>query len=307
MQFFKGLCLFGLSFGVVFCAVCFANADVSFVSNPIWLSTSKTTEGTAVQVSTVVTKQGTETISGTVTFYADGDVIGTSDFALPADVGGVVVTATFTPETGTHTLSAKITRAIAVRGDTEEVMTTTSEVKVGEPLVVESDNDRDGIPDASDPDDDNDGVSDADERAQGTDPLKKEATPAVAGTSMASFSGATDAAKNVGAVIFEKTEALRESAANYFDTKLKDAEAARDAKRDAADDFLEEDIEEKLVADPKPLSEQLQDTSGMFEGLKIQAYKALLFVFDNIFVFYFLSIVIILWIVRKIWRRHSLD
>ena len=309
MQWVKGLCLFGLSFGVVFCVACVASAaEVSFVSNPLWLSTTKTTEGESVQASTVITKQGAEAISGTVTFYANGKELGATDFSLSSGVGGVVVALSFVPEKGTSAVSAKITHAVV--GD--EAITVTGEAKAGVTLVVEPDNDRDKIADATDPDDDNDGISDADEKKNGTDPLKKEvvqsAAPSVAGatTSTGDFVGqATSVAKNTGSLLFAKTEGFRLSAGDYFDTKIAEAEAVRKAKQAAAGEEM--DLDERLVAGPKPFMEQLKDTSGLFEGIKIQAYKVLAFIFGNVYAFYIVIILFVLWLLRKVWRRHSLD
>lgn len=307
----KGLCLFGLSFGVVFCAACFASAEgVSFVSNPVWLSTTKTTEGETVQASTVITKSGADAVAGEVTFFSNGKNIGTKDFSLPSNVGGVVVAVSFVPEKGTHLVSAKVTRATVTRNGSEEAVTVSGEAKAGETLTIHPDADHDTIVDSTDPDDDNDGVSDVDETKNGTDPLKKEASaaPAVAGTSTANaISGATETAKTIGAQVFAKTEDLRNSVANYFDAKLTETEVAQKAKQEAAKDFVEVDIDERLVADPKPLAEQVKDTSGIIEGLKLQVYKTGAFIFSNIYAFYIILIALILLIVRKIWKRHSLD
>lgn len=307
----KGLCLFGFSFGVVFCAACVAGAaEVSFVSNPVWLSVAKTTEGVSVQASTVVTKQGDEAISGTVTFYSDGKALGTSDFSLPAGVGGVIVALSFVPEKGTHAVSAKITKAAAGN----EALTVTGEAKAGEKLVVEPDNDRDQISDAVDADDDNDGVSDADEKKAGTDPLKKEVAaetaPAVAGASTTAngiVDQATEAAKSASSAVLAKTEDFRLSAGKYFDTKLAEAEAAKKAKQEAAKPEDGTDLDEILVAEPKSLTEQVKDTSGILERVKIQAYKALSFVFNSFYAFYIILVLLVLWILRKIWKRYSLD
>lgn len=312
MQWVKELCLFGLSFGIVFCAACFASAEsVSFASNPIWLSDASVTEGTPVQVSTVITKQSDEAISGTVTFYAGEAVIGISDFSLTKNVGGVVVAVSWVPSRGTHGISAKITRAVVSRAGTEESLPISGEVKAKETLIVAPDNDRDAIADANDTDDDNDGIADADETRNGTDPLTKEAAPApqVAGaaTSSGALGKATDIAKNTGALIFAETEELRNSAADYFDAKLAETEAARKAKQEAAKPNDGADLGKLLVAEPKSLTDQVKDTSGLLEGIKMQAYKMLSFIFGNIYAFYIVLIFIVLWILRKIWKRFSLD
>lgn len=303
MQWMKSLGLFGVSFGIVFCAVAFANAqEVSFVSNPLWLSTTHTTEGETVLASTVITKTTDESVNGEVEFFSNGKSIGTKEFSLPSNVGGAVVAVSFVPEKGTHLVSAKVTRA--TRGENQ--VTVAGEVKAKETLTIDPDNDRDQIADAKDADDDNDGVSDEDEKVAGTDPLTKAAAPAVAGASTSSaVTQATETAKNLGAKIFEQTEALRNSASNYFDEKIAEAEAQKKAKEDAADDF--EDIETRASGDGKPLSEQVKDTSGLVERFKIQAFKIGSFIFSNMPVFYIVTIGLILLILRKVWKRHSLD
>jgi hypothetical protein len=301
VKFLESLSVFAISFGVVFCAVCVAHAqEVSFVSNPVWLSSTKTTEGESVQASTVVTKQGVEAISGTVTFYANGKSLGTSDFSLPAGVGGVVLALTFVPEPGSYSVSAKITKAVSGG----EVLEVVGEAKASGSLVVEADNDRDKIADAADSDDDNDGVSDADEKKAGTDPLKKEVAQSVPVPQVAGASAIADQAKAAGGVVFERAEDFRTDSAAYLERKIKEEEAARSLKKQET--VLEEDLDATLVH-PKSFTEQISDTSGILEGVKIQAYKAAHFVFDNVYVFYLVIIAFILWLLRKIWRRYSLN
>jgi|GEM_PF-1693685 len=306
MWLVKSIFLFGISFSVAFAAVSIADAqEVGFVSNPVWLSTEKTTEGETVIASTVITKKGADAVSGTVEFFSNDTSIGTADFSLPADVGGAVASVTFVPTKGTHAVSVQITRAVTVSGDIEKEVRVTAEAKAANALTVEPDNDRDGISDAKDADDDNDGVSDADEKVQGTDSKKKEAvTPTVAGTSTSSLDGATETAKDITATVFSHSETLRHSMANYFDRKKDEAAKERAAKQAAAKDLP--DIEEKLV-NPKPLTEQIQDTSGFFEGFKIQFYTIGSFFTDSVLVFYGVAVFILLVVLRKLWRRHSLD
>jgi len=284
------MCIFGLSFGVVFCAVCFANAaeQVSFASNPLWLSVTRTTEGNAVRVSTVVVKNGEGDASGGVTFYANGTSIGSSNFSMPSSVEGVVVAVSFVPTAGTYTISAKITDAEA-------------EIKAKDSLVIEPDNDRDGVADASDDDDDNDGVSDADEKTKGTDPLKKDASSsgasplsqsAVAGAATTSVSGIIEQAKSiagpVGETVFETTEGWREKGKGFFDGKV-----AGNSNVSGFASTTNKDV--------------LKNPMGIWDMVKSYAYKAGAFVFGNVYAFYIFFIILILWIIRKIWRKYSLD
>lgn len=282
MEWLKGVGLFGVSFGVVFCAVTFANAqEISFVSNPVWLSTMQTSEGETVQASTVITKSGGEAVEGEVEFFSNGKGIGTKSFSLPPNVGGVVVTVSFSPEEGEHLVSAKVVRATVERGGEDVALKVAGEVKAGETLKV------------------------APDTRTRTSAAESESVPAVAGASTTATAGeVAETAKTVGAKMFAQTEAMRNSAANYFDTKLEETAVERAAKQDVADDF--EDVED-VVAKPRSLGDQVKDTSGIIEGLKLQMYKAGAFLFGNMYAFYIFTIVLVLWILRKIWRRHSLD
>ena len=291
----------------------FAAEPVSFATSPLWLSTTHTTEGTGVRVQTVVMKSGDEDVSGSVTFYADGKTIGTTDFSLPSSVGGVVVSTAWAPTKGVHSISAKITKATRSHDGKEENIAVSEELRASDKLIVDPDNDRDGISDAMDPDDDNDGVSDIEEKKNGTDPLIKNVPKApeqAAAVSMASTSDmvskATDIAKTTGFSIFDKTETFRTSAGDYFQTKLDEAVIAR-AKKIASATTTPADDNKIIVAQPKSIADQLKDTSGMLEGVKVQLFKILTFIFKSIYAFYIVLIFLILWILRKIWKRYSLD
>jgi len=294
-KWIDGLCVFALSFGIVFSAACYANAEVGFVSNPLWLSSSHVTEGVTVQASTVITKQDVEKVDGTVTFYADGKAIGTSDFSLPSNVGGVVVAVSWVPGVGTHAVSAKVTRAVAGEKDVRIA----EEVKADEKLTVDPDNDRDGIADAKDEDDDNDGVTDADEKAKGSDPLKKEVSqsvaPSVAGASTTA-SGLVEQAKNlagpVGETVFETTESWREKGKDYFEGKVAGTGNVKGFASTTNKD---------LVSNPK------EGVMGIWEMVQAYSYKAGAFIFGNVYAFYIFFILLILWLLRKLWRRYSLD
>lgn len=294
MQWIKGLCVFALLFGIVFCATCVVNADVEFVSNPLWLSSSHVTEGVTVQASTVITKQDVESAEGTVTFYANGKAIGTADFSLPHDVGGVVVAVSWVPEKGTHALSAKMTRAVS--GSSQDLKVS-GEVKAKETLSVDPDNDRDGVEDAKDEDDDNDGVTDTEETKKGSDPLKNETkTGVVAGAATTSPSAIIEQAKNIagpiGETVFETTEGWREKGKEYFDGKV-----AGNTNTKGFASTTNKD----LVSNPK------EGVMGIWEMVMVYAYKAGSFIFGNVYAFYIFFILLILWILRKIWRRYSLD
>lgn len=295
MKWIDGLCIFALSFGAVFCAACVVHAEVGFVSNPLWLSSSHVTEGVAVQVSTVVTKQDVDDVEGTVTFFSDGKEIGTSDFSLPSKVSGVVASVSFVPENGTHSVTAKVTRARAG----EKEVTVAAEVKAQETLRVDADADRDTIPDTKDEDDDNDGVSDVEETKRGTDPKKNEtasvATPKVAGASTSPseiIEQAKDLTGPIGETVIETTEGWREKGKEFFDEK-----SAGKANVKGFASTTNKD----LVSNPK------EGVMGIGEMLLAYAYKAGAFIFGNVYAFYLFFLFLILWILRKMWRRYSLN
>ncbi len=295
MQWIKGACLFAVSFGLVFCCALYVHADelVSFATAPLWLSSTHITEGKSVQVSTVVMKKDAESAHGTVTFFADSAVIGSADFSLSSDVGGAVVAVSTVPAKGSHKISAKISKVTVMQGGKEQTIAIAEEIKSSETLVVDPDNDRDGIPDATDPDDDNDGVPDSVEIKNGTNPFVADApvaAPAVAGAATTNANGyvdqATNIAKSTGSNVFQTTESLRAKGKDYFDAKSKGDVSGFGSTTNA-------DI--------------LKNPSGILAAAKSYAYKAGSFVFGNIYAFYLILILFVLWLLRKIWRRYSLD
>lgn len=300
MQWVKGLCLFGLSFGLVFCVACFANADaVSFAKNPLWISPSHVTEGKNVQISTVVMKTDAESAYGSVAFFADGAPVGSADFSLSDPVGGAVVGVSFVAVQGVHAISAKISAVKIVRDGKEETVPASGAITAAEKLTVDPDNDRDGVSDADDADDDNDGISDDDEKKNGTDPLVKEASkaaPAVAGAATTSVSGLVTQVKEiagpVGETLVETTEGWREKGKEYFDGKVA---GTSDVKGFAST------TNSDLVKNPK------EGVMGIWEMVQAYVFKAGAFVFGNAYAFYIFFILLMLWILRKIWKRYSLD
>lgn len=264
-------------------------ATISFATSPLWLSETRVPAGKSVTVSTAVMKTGDEKVTGGVTFYANEKQIGFSDFSLPAHTYGAVASVSWVPAPGAYAISAKITRAVIARDGKEEMLTTETEVRSSDVLVVLLDTDADGIPNVDDPDDDNDGVSDADEKKAGTDPLVKNSPhlSLVAGVSTSSMGdllgGATGAAQSVGATLFDTSENARKASGNYINNKLTAIKAA---------------------------PESATTTAGMlwwWGGFKLYALKILSFFLNNIYAFYIALIFIALWVIRRFWRRHSLD
>lgn len=296
MQWIKHLCLFGLSFGIVLCTACYVNADevVSFATEPLWLSQTRVTEGKTVQVSTVVRKGESERAQGTVTFMAGETQIGTADFSLSNDVGGAVVGISWVPTPGKHKLSARISSVTYERNGKSETITTLKPITALETLTVEPDNDRDGTPDPVDADDDNDGIPDATEIKNGTDPKKKEeaALPTqVAGVATSTGDIVGDAqrmAQDTGNKVFQASERLREKGKAYFDTQI--------AKQGTVSGFAS-----------STNAEIMSNPAGVLATAKSYALKAGSFVFGNVYAFYIFVIVFVLWVLRTIWRRYSLN
>lgn len=313
MYLIKGFTLFALSFGLVFSATYVANAEeaVSFASSPLWLSQTHVTEGVTVQVSTVVMKKEVDSAQGTVTFLSDAKVIGTADFSLSSTVGGAVVAVSFVPQIGVHGISAQISKVTVSRDGKEVVSTVPQSIQATEKVTVDPDTDRDTLTDAIDPDDDNDGILDAEEVKAGTNPKVKEVSkqePVVAGaasTSLDIVSQAKVLAEKSGSSVFQKTENFRLNSAAYFDDKKTAAIKARDAKRA---DAVPKDVDlDTLIEDKPSLREQVGDRSGMLENAKVQSFSILSMIFNNKYAFYLISIFFVLWMVRKIWKRYSLN
>lgn len=295
MPIIQALSLFALSFGLVFSAAYVAHADtqVSFAESPLWLDATQVLEGEDVRVSTVVMKKDAERASGTVDFYAGGIVVGSADFSLSETIGGAVVGVSFSPKPGTYAISAKITKVTVVRDGKEQVIAVAEEIKSKETLRVALDTDRDAIPNETDTDDDGDGVSDANEVKTGTNPLLKEVVgvPEVAGaaTSSSGVEGVVAQAKEVagplGARIVETSEGVRTKGAEYFKEKVAGSNVAG---------FASSSID-------------VRNPMGILEMVKNNSFKAGAFVFGNVYAFYLIALFLILWMLRKLWKRHSLN
>lgn len=266
-----------------------AVASVSFATSPLWLSAARIVVGKSVTISTAVMKVGDEKVTGGVTFYANEKQIGFSDFSLGAHTYGAVASVSWVPAPGTYNISAKITRAVITRDGKEEALVVSTEVKSSEALVVLLDIDGDGIPNMDDPDDDNDGISDDDERRGGTNPLVKDAPPKsqVAGVSTSTTSDILaltgDAAQSLGSSLFDRSENLRKKGGAYVGNKLMEWQAATGTATSS------------------------KDIDWWWSGLKLYGLHILSFFLNNIYAFYIALIFIVLWIIRKIWRRYSID
>lgn len=238
---------------IFFCTVAYADETVSFASSPLWLSTTRAIEGDSIKVSTVVTKNGTSAVSGSVTFFANDTAIGSSDFSLSAQTGGAIVAVSWVPKAGEYRISAKMTKASIARNGKNENVTTSATIAAQETLRVDAK----------------------------PEPAKIATTSqsASAQTVSSDFtSRATNIAKSTGNVVFEKTESFRASGDAFID-----AELAKDSDTSAS------------------------GVPGIVAGAKTAALKAASYLFKNIYAFYLVLILFILWLLRKIWKRYSLD
>ena len=116
--------------------------------NGIWFSQENIVEGQVVRIFAVVQNETSETLKGTVTFFADKVSIGTVDVSLaPSSIDRVEVEHTF--ENGTRAVSTGFST-----GTVAELSRT---------VFVDRDTDADGIGNIEDTDDDNDGIADEDD------------------------------------------------------------------------------------------------------------------------------------------------
>lgn len=287
--------------------------EIDFLTSPLWLSVSSTTEGQPVRVSAVVTKQNDIDVQGEVTFFAAGTKIGASGFALSSSETGTVISISWTPSAGTYPITAQITRAVASKS--EAMLSVPKELRATRALEVLKDTDRDLIEDIKDDDDDNDGVSDTEELKQGSDPLIKEtkAVSAVLGTSTASSSSdalisrALETASDVGGSVFEVTEEMRVAADAYVAQKVKDIEARRAATSSDRTSSTTNSDSPATVLQVRSLQEQLGDINTIKDITLLYGLKVAQYIVGNVYIFYLAGIFMVLFIVRRIWKRHSLD
>ena len=185
----------------------------------------------------------------------------------------------------------------------------TKELRAAHSLIVLKDTDRDTKPDDSDPDDDNDGLSDIEEKKNGTNPLVKEVkpTPKVLGasttatTSSALVDRVVDTATSIGNMAFEETEEMRLAADAYVGAKLANIEANIAARPTNTSESGTTSIQFRSFKD------QVSDVGGLLDSAKYYALKCIGFIVGSIYAFYLFLIAVVLLVLRKIWRRHSLD
>ncbi|PIR60943.1 MAG: hypothetical protein COU68_02070, partial [Candidatus Pacebacteria bacterium CG10_big_fil_rev_8_21_14_0_10_45_6] len=128
----------------------------------IWFSQEQFVDSTPIAVYTALRNNTNDSISGTLEFLANDNVIESVSFSLaPTQLRQFKTEHVFTA--GQVQVSARIASSS---------LPALARVAVGsEKIIVDTDTDKDGVGNAIDTDDDNDGVPDAKEIADGTDPL----------------------------------------------------------------------------------------------------------------------------------------
>src|SRR3989344_1439035 len=144
-------------------------------------------------------------------------------------------------------------------------------------LTVDADANHNGISDAKEPQ--SSGSASAGNAP--THPQVAGVSTTTDATSTASdlIAGATQSAQSLGSALYKKTEQFRAMGADYSKKKLATAE----------------------------YTEATTPSMWSWGEIKIMGLKTLSFFFDNIYAFYIVLIFIVLWLIRKVWRRYSLD
>lgn len=193
-----------------FFSVASAAGSIGFVQGNIWYSKDPFFAGDTVRVYSAIFNGQTDDIVGSVTFYDNGEALGSMPFTATSGKLREVWT-DWKATTGEHTISAKITEAFISKVGTEKKPVALATTESG--IIsrdVDSDTDADGIGNREDLDDDNDGATDVEEFARGTNPLMKDSvikTSESSGNNLAS-----------GLFSDENKEAAVRAAASVMDT-----------------------------------------------------------------------------------------
>ncbi|MEK7509541.1 MAG: hypothetical protein AAB605_02400 [Patescibacteria group bacterium] len=83
---------------------------------------------------------------------------------------------------------------------------------------------------------------------------------------------------------------------------LKEARA-REEERLRAEVKDDVNVDALITAQARPHVDNVEDSSGIVEGLMMQALQVVTFIFGQMFVFYPLLIIVLLWFVRFVWRK----
>jgi|SRR3989338_2888290 len=80
-------------------------------------------------------------------------------------------------------------------------------------------------------------------------------------------------------------------------------ERQRETERLKAQVKDDANVDALITAQARPHVENVEDSSGIVEGLMMQALSVVTFIFGQVFVFYSLLIIILLWFVRFVWKK----
>lgn len=147
-----------------------AGLNAGFV-NGLWYSQSSFFAEDEVRVYTVIQNQSGFDITGTVSFFDNGNSLGQSDFSI---VNGRLIEkwADWLVSQGEHEISVKISNTKKIEiGKSPESIELDSDLSISEKHNIDLDTDGDGVGNKNDFDDDGDGNSDEEEKILGTNPL----------------------------------------------------------------------------------------------------------------------------------------
>src|SRR3989344_7477079 len=82
-------------------------------------------------------------------------------------------------------------------------------------------------------------------------------------------------------------------------------ERQRETERLKAQVKDDANVDALITAQARPHVENVEDSSGIVEGLMMQVLSVVTFIFGQVFVFYPLIIVFIFWLIRMTWKRFN--
>ncbi|PIT91276.1 hypothetical protein COU17_01460 [Candidatus Kaiserbacteria bacterium CG10_big_fil_rev_8_21_14_0_10_49_17] len=131
----------------------------------IWFSQEEFVDSTPIAVYTALRNNTEESISGTLQFLANDDVIESISFSLaPTQLRQFKTEHVF--------IAGQVQVSARIASSSHPAL---QSIAVGsEKIIVDTDTDKDGVGNATDSDDDNDGIPDANEIENGSDPLDSQ-------------------------------------------------------------------------------------------------------------------------------------
>lgn len=114
-------------------------ANVGFVpSTGIWFSDTSVSPGQTTQIYTAIINNAYNSLGGSVSFYDNNQVIGTSNFENLIMGDAALIHIGWTPTAGQHTLSARFTKAVATDSSGKQSTLSLSDINSvsGAPLAV---------------------------------------------------------------------------------------------------------------------------------------------------------------------------